>query len=162
PACSTGSRSTSCMRSSPGSSSAGSPTRTSSSSSRTGSPPGTSPPRPPWSNGLARAERRAGCLDRLLAERVDHFRPREEPSLLVDREAVLQIRILEDRFDPAAVPVLAQQIRGDHLLALRSREEERERVPQEGAQPQHVTRLYSRPCAGLDRPRQVRGAGASR
>ena len=72
-------------------------TTTSSSSSRTGSPRGTSPPRPPSSRRLARAERSARGLDVLLAEGVDDVGPHEHSLLLLDAEAVLDVGVLEDR-----------------------------------------------------------------
>lgn len=75
----------------------------------------------------------------LLSERVNDVRPLEHASLLLGAQTVLDIRILEDLVDAAPRAVLPQEV-GDHgLFHPRPGEQERERVPQETAQPQHVS-----------------------
>src|SRR5581483_2326067 len=88
-------------------------------------------------------------LDILLAERVDHVRAREHPLLLLDREAILHIRVLHDLLEPPARTVLAEDV-GDHRLLLRRlREQEGERAPHEAGQPQHEVDCIVGSCASL-------------
>jgi hypothetical protein len=73
----------------------------------------------------------------LLGECADDVRPRKHPLLLLVRQAILDVRVLEDLVHTATCAVLAQEIRHDGILAGRPREEEREGVPKKRAEPQH-------------------------
>jgi hypothetical protein len=73
----------------------------------------------------------------LLAESVNDVGARQHALLLLGRQPVLNVRILEDVVDAATCTVLAEEVGDNGVLARRSREEERERIPQERAEPQH-------------------------
>ena len=72
-------------------------------------------------------------VDVLLAERVHDVGPVEQAALLLRRQAVLDVAVLQDLRQLAAPPVLARDVRDDLLLGRAPGEEERERVPQEAA-----------------------------
>ena len=76
-------------------------------------------------------------LDGVVAERVDHLRTVEEPALLLRREPVLDVTILEDLGERTPARVLPQHVRRDPILGARTREEEGEGVPQEACEPLH-------------------------
>jgi hypothetical protein len=65
----------------------------------------------------------ARCVDVLLAERVHDVGPLEQPSLLLRRQAVLDVAILEDLREVAAAPVLTRHVRDDLFLRRAAREE---------------------------------------
>ena len=125
-------------------------TPTSSSSSRTGSPPGTSPSELPRSSAPASAASAGSSRpsivsarvgDRVVADRLDHLGPVEQPGALVRREAVLHVAVLQDLCEVAPAVVLADHVGGDALLGRRALEEEREEVPE-----RHRARLYPPSC----------------
>lgn len=68
---------------------------------------------------------------------MNHVGSRQEPPLLLDAQTVLDVRVLEDVLDPAAVSVFAQDIGGDVLLGGGFREQKRERRSEQAAEPQH-------------------------
>jgi hypothetical protein len=75
----------------------------------------------------------------LLAESVDDVRARQHPLLLLLRQPVLNVRILEDLVHATTGAVLAQQVCHDHVLLRRPREKERERILKERAEPEHAS-----------------------
>src|SRR5688500_6828242 len=71
-----------------------------------------------------------GAGDRVVADRLDHLGPVEQPRALVRREAVLDVAVLQDLGEVAAPVVLADQVGGDAFLRRRALEEEGEEVPE--------------------------------
>ena len=61
------------------------------------------------------------------AERLDDLRPVEQAALLLGREAVLDVLVLEDLVQRPAAVVLADDVPRDVLLCGAPREQERER-----------------------------------
>jgi hypothetical protein len=107
--------------------------RTSSSSSRTGSPPGTSRSVRAWSSwreseasGESSRARRAVGGDDVFADCVDELRPVEQLGDLFHREAVRDVRVLQDLVERAPAVVLSDHVLRDHFFLLLSPEEERE------------------------------------
>ena len=74
----------------------------------------------------------------LLREQFPHFRPIEEASLLLGRQAVLHVLVLEDVVQRPAPVVLAHDVPRNVLLRGPPREEEREHVLER----RHEKRLY--------------------
>ena len=73
----------------------------------------------------------------MLAERVHDLRPIEQARLLLRREPVLDVPVLQDLRDAPSPRMLARQV-GDHLLLRRRlREEEGEGATEEAAELQH-------------------------
>ena len=58
----------------------------------------------------------ARSVDVLLAERVHDVGALEQPSLLLRRQAVLDVAILEDLCKVATAPVLTRHVRDDLFL----------------------------------------------
>ena len=79
----------------------------------------------------------ARAFDRVVAERVNHLGTVEEPALLLRREAVLDVAVLEDLRERPPARVLPQHVRRDPILGARTRKEEGEGVPQKGREPRH-------------------------
>jgi hypothetical protein len=70
--------------------------------------------------------------------------PVEQPGLLLRRQAVLDVAILQDLREVATASVLARHVRHNLFLRRASREEKRERITKQARQPRHRNRLYSR------------------
>ncbi len=87
--------------------------------------------------GLARLEELAGRVDVVLAERMHDFGPVEQPCLLLRREAVLDVAILEDLRDPAPARVFPRQVGDDLLFDGGLREQEGEGAPEEARELEH-------------------------
>jgi hypothetical protein len=68
----------------------------------------------------------------------DHLRPIEEPLLLLGREPVLDVPVLEDLVERPPPVVFAHDVPRDVLFGGASLEQEREKV----LEPRHETRLY--------------------
>jgi hypothetical protein len=68
---------------------------------------------------------------------VHDLRPVEHASLLLGRQSVVHVRVLEDVLDVAARGVLSQKVRRDVLFGGCLGEEEREGVAHEAREPQH-------------------------
>ena len=77
---------------------------------------------------LGRAGGLAGVGDRVLADRLDHLGPVEQPRALIGVEPVLDVAVLEDLGEVAAAVVLADHVGGDALVGRGALEEEREEV----------------------------------
>ena len=73
-----------------------------------------------------------------MRERRDHLGPVEETLLLLGRQPVLDVLILEDLVEGAPPLVLAHDVPRDVLLGGASLEQKREKV----LEPRHETRLY--------------------
>src|SRR6185437_10318411 len=102
------------------------------------------------------AELLARRVDVLLPERVDDLGAVEQARLLLRRQPVLHVPVLQDLRQPATAAVLAGEVRDDLLLRRASREEERERVPHDARQPRHGTDCIVELCrvlpTGADSP----------
>src|SRR5713226_6458529 len=79
---------------------------------------------------LARLEGLPRQVDVVLAERVHDLGPVEQAGLLLRREAVLDVPVLEDLRDPAPARVLAREVRHDLLLHRRPPELDGEGLPE--------------------------------
>jgi hypothetical protein len=86
---------------------------------------------------LAR-ESLARSVDVVLSECVNHLGTVEQALLLLRRQPVLDVPILEDLRRAAASRVLAGEVCDDLLLHRRRREEEGEGVSEEAAEPCHA------------------------
>ena len=62
-------------------------------------------------------DRVARVGDRVVADRLDHLGPVEQPGDLVGREAVLDVAVLENLCEIAPAVVLADHVGGDSLLS---------------------------------------------
>jgi hypothetical protein len=71
-------------------------------------------------------------------ERRDHLGPVEQPLLLLGRQPVLDVLVLEDLVERSSAVVLAHDVPRDVLFGRASLEQEREKV----LEPRHETRLY--------------------
>src|SRR5207342_215624 len=97
-------------------------------------------------------------LEDVLRERRDHLRPVEEPLLLIGRQPVLDVLVLEDLVEGSSAVVLAYDVPRDVLFGGVSLEQEREKV----LEPRHETRLYPRCARSSDVARSARPEGAVR
>ena len=89
-------------------------------------------------NGSLGRQRGLRGLEHVPAERLDDLRPIEQSALLLGRDAVLDVPVLEDLVQRPAALVLADDVPCDVLFCGASREQKRERVLEQG----HETRLY--------------------
>jgi hypothetical protein len=105
---------------------------------------------------LERPEGRARRVDVLLSERTDELGPVEQARLLLWRQPVLHIPVLQDLGQPAAATVLAREVCDDLLLRRASGEEKCERIPKDAAQPRHGADCIVESCrfllTGADSP----------
>jgi hypothetical protein len=94
--------------------------------------------RAPWGRPVLGGDRRLRGGEDVVRKGGDQLRPVEQPPLLLGREAVLDVLVLEDLVQGATALVLPHDVAGDVLLGGASLEEEREEV----LEPRHETRLY--------------------
>ena len=83
-------------------------------------------------------DRRLRCLELVPGDRLDDFRTVEQALLLLGRQTVLDVAVLEDLFERATALVLTDHVPRDMLLSGASLEEKREEVLECG----HEKRLY--------------------